>query len=267
MELGPVIIQRFYTEDVKKKYFRMILVFKRLADYLTCAEIHNLKTLNSFFHSHMSTPEFVHPLVYRILSILSATKVTEENCTDVYTKLTGQAANLHKVTQNILNYKNLIKNPVGKYQFNHWTVSHGGDGWAVENFLTYPPFKSVYAASYGWGALRATIDLTTLNLNPEINYYFVVGSPVARRWDCESEAKLSIHVLSTNVMIEKKEVYYKPEEGGTSSECIWHWIGLSTKINPEATTIVANFKGKDTRFWAGNYGPRFGYCYAFIVSE
>lgn len=269
MEIQQDMLRKFYTEEEKKKYDRILLVLKRLGDFLTLEEIINLKALNSYFHSHMNSPEFVYPLIYRILSILSATKVTEENCLEVFTRLTGLSANLKEVTQNMVNFKNLITNPYRKFDFKDWEVLHKGDGLAVEDISTYPPFKKIYAASNALGALKTTIDLASLNLNPQKNYYLAVGSPVARRLDCPIEAELSIeynYVLYDRVITEIKKVYYQPEELETSSKCEWHWIGLSLKIDFKATTITVQFRGHNLDYWAGNFGPRFGYYYAFIVS-
>ena len=44
----------------------------------------------------------------------------------------------------------MIKNPIGQEGFNHWKKKNRGDGWAVEDFLTYKNNPTIFVSSYGW---------------------------------------------------------------------------------------------------------------------
>lgn len=266
MEVSLKVHNKFYPQNLISYYNRILIILKRTACFLTLSDILQLKLLNSFFYLNSSCPEFGFQLKSLQLSVLSATEVTEENFIEVYKKLTGLEIDYYEIFQPQTKICNLIKNSYGKTGFNDWEVIDGGDGWGVEDFFTYRSFKKVFASSYGWCILKTTINIEDFDFHPNINYHLAVGSPVARRWDCASEAILSVEVIGRDGKIESKNIECTPQEGGTDSQCLWGWMGLHMKVGSGAKAITVEFHGKDSRFWAGRYGARFGYCYAFIVS-
>ena len=172
---------------------------------------------------------------------------------------------INSVTEilNISKYaKNLIKNPSGSKGFEGWSRKNGGNGWVVENFCTYNNQKTVFACSYQWGKLFTVIDLPKLGKKRVL----IVGSPVSRRSDCGGTAKLRVYVINNAGEKKVKENLIVPQLDPIDKTPIWELLSISCEINDDDIQAKIIFSGKDENWWAGHYGPRFGYCFARIMT-
>ncbi|XP_067317200.1 F-box only protein 17-like isoform X2 [Anolis sagrei] len=67
--------------------------------------------------------------------------------------------------------RNLIKNPCGKKQFQHWEIENGGDGWKVEgnrDRVEGAEAQTCFVSSYGWCVKSQVVDLLQEGLGEEL---------------------------------------------------------------------------------------------------
>ncbi|XP_077788523.1 F-box only protein 27-like isoform X2 [Podarcis muralis] len=127
--------------------------------------------------------------------------------------------------------RNLIKNPCGTEQFQHWVIQHGGNGWRVEenrHHVEGAEAQTCFASSYVWGAredcgCRYKIRVELLAADWSVIAEFNANPDPIPQWNDAQYQKVS-HVFRS----------YGP---GVRYIQLWH-------------------KGVDTQFWEGHYGAR-----------
>jgi len=92
----------------------------------------------------------------------------------------------------------------------------------------------------------------------------VVGSPVAARHDSGAEAKLFLKVNEDEQVVEMD----CPEGEPVENIRPWGLITLRSVLELGVDYHVeVTFSGKDKPYWGGNFGARFGHCFAFAVED
>ena len=246
-------------------YNKLLIVFKRSAKFLTNSDLVSILSLNHFFQSHLSTPEFLASTLFQFLSFVTNKPVSYENIFQVFEEFSGiKSNNIMHILSCLRNSRNLIQNPCGASKFKHWTVHNGGHDWIIEDWQVYKSMKTVFVSSCNWGSLIQKINLAGL-IKTGKSYVLVAGSPVSRRWDCGARAEFYIKVNSKRG--KAKEVFSKINDLRYDENDRWVVLKERVLVGIDDESVEIKFRGKDLNWWAGNYGARFGYCYAFLLEN
>ncbi|XP_027514105.1 F-box only protein 2 [Corapipo altera] len=164
--------------------------------------------------------------------------------------------------------KNLIKNPCGEEDLEHWgEVENGGDGWKIEelpgDFGKEFPSEEVhkyFVTSYEWCRKAQVIDLRAEGYWEELmdttQPKIVVRDWYAGRRDAGCLYELCVKLLSENedVLAEyKSETVTIPQDNDGSWTEISHTF---SKYGPGVRFVRFEHGGQDTLFWKGWYGAR-----------
>ncbi|OMJ74911.1 hypothetical protein SteCoe_26049 [Stentor coeruleus] len=246
-----------------------LFVLKRVSEFLSTKDIIDLLCLSKSCYEHLKHSEVCLYLLINFLSTLFQRKVTLETYISDFEEYSGIKLSSVVEIPRICYSQNLIKNPNGGLGFNHWKKKDGGNGWCIEDSLTFNNSKTIFVGSYGEGSLSVNIDLSPFT-GPKLldrKAKLVVGSPVRRRWDCGNTVSLKVTIENSLNKHREREKTVVPkyfEEVEREFSCPWELLGINMEL--EESDIIANvcFHGKDEKWWAGNYGPRLGYCFARV---
>ncbi|CAF3501698.1 unnamed protein product [Rotaria socialis] len=155
---------------------------------------------------------------------------------------------------NLLNLNNSNQDQVNQF----WTPNVSREETPVGSDLLYDEFglvSSCYATSYAWGQYqRDNVQLLRkgeeklISINPVIEFTVCV----AGRWDCSSICNLELCFSNGHE--------WKYQRSFSNGDCQWHrliyrYVNYRPNEMPSHVSII--LKGKDQRFWAGNYGAKF----------
>ncbi|NXD62292.1 FBX2 protein, partial [Eolophus roseicapillus] len=164
--------------------------------------------------------------------------------------------------------KNLIKNPCGEEDLQHWgEVENGGDGWKIEelpgDFGKEFPSEEVhkyFVTSYEWCRKVQVIDLRAEGYWEELmdttQPKVVVRDWYAGRSDAGCLYELCVKLLSEN---EDVLAEYKSETIATPQDNDANWTEIShtfSNYGPGVRFVRFEHGGQDTLFWKGWYGVR-----------
>ena len=244
----------------------LVTVFRKVSAFLVPSEMYILSRLNKYFHHHFINSEVQYHIGLKKLSQILLQDLTEENYQSVLRDITRiNVSSLSEAIETCRYASNLLKNPSGAHGFNDWTVSNGGDGWAVESGGTFRNLPACFASSYAWGTLKQTIELPQLE---GMKRKLLVGCPIKRRSDCGGTAKVAVKMLREDgCKISKKvEVECREQESEDPEQRFpWDLMSVFLEVDDSVRTAEIIFAGKDANFWAGHYGARLGYCFARIL--
>jgi hypothetical protein len=156
----------------------------------------------------------------------------------------------------VKNSFNLLSNPSGASGFNNWTVSNESGSIVIESFGTFKDKETVFATSFGWGTLEQLINVPVGRTSERV---LVVGAMCARRKDCGSKAIVELEV--NGEVLRTEATLQNTGENAQISD--WQMLRVVKKIGGAAEVAKIRVKGKDEKYWAGNYGARIGYCFAY----
>ncbi|KAM3922710.1 F-box only protein 2-like isoform 2-T2 [Leptodactylus fuscus] len=132
--------------------------------------------------------------------------------------------------------RNLIKNPCGEEELEHWEdVQHGGDGWKVEEL---PGDCGAEFPSDG------------------ISKYFATSFEYAARTDAGCSYELTVQLLSDSQDVINE---YKSENITIPEKTEGTWNQLShtfSEYGPGVRFIQFTHGGQDSVYWKGWYGVR-----------
>ena len=274
------------SESDRIRNYKLLLGFKRSAEFLESSDLAALLSLNHFFNSHLQTPEFLIHLTFNFLSFVTIKPVNYENIFKVFEDFSGiRFFNILQITSCLRKTKNLIKNPCGALGFYHWRVSRKGCDWRVDDSKVYKSMRTVFVNSFNWGSLTQNINLAGL-IKEGRSYALVAGCPVSGRENSRYLASLHIKVFSKNG--DEREATSMADLSINNGADPWriprdkellsiddkthglhfdHWMILKSKIwiSIDDESAEISFDGKDLYWWGQSSGARFGYCYAFSI--
>ena len=243
-----------------------VTVFRKVSSFLETNEIYTLARLNKYFHLHFMNSETNYYISTRKLSEILFQDITEDNYKVLLKSIAGiEVSSLSETIEYLRFACNLLKNPYGGQGFTDWEVSNGGNGWSIEDWGTFDSKPVCFVSSYAWGTLKQIIELPRLG---EVNRKLFVGCPVKRRFDCGGTAKLTVKLDSDRGEEITKEVEAEcreQESEDPGQRFPWDLMSISVDVDDSMRRASISFAGKDSNFWAGHYGPRFGYCFARIL--
>ncbi|NXE94121.1 FBX2 protein, partial [Menura novaehollandiae] len=164
--------------------------------------------------------------------------------------------------------KNLIKNPCGEEDLEHWgEVENGGDGWKIEelpgDFGKEFPSEEVhkyFVTSYEWCRKAQVIDLRAEGYWEELmdttQPKIMVRDWYAGRSDAGCLYELCVKLLSEN---EDVLAEYKTETVTIPQDNDANWTEIShtfANYGPGVRFVCFEHGGQDTLFWKGWYGVR-----------
>uniref|UniRef100_H9GI38 Uncharacterized protein n=1 Tax=Anolis carolinensis TaxID=28377 RepID=H9GI38_ANOCA len=101
--------------------------------------------------------------------------------------------------------RNLIKNPCGKNQFQHWETENGGNGWKVEDNrdrVEGAEAQTCFVSSYEWCVKSQVVDLLQEGLGEELMDAFQPDICIADWWgardDCGCIYKIKVDLLAAD---------------------------------------------------------------------
>lgn len=230
-------------------------VFQLVSEYLTLHDALQLLSLNKYFYTHLPNSLYKRLIVQNALAIIFYNEAVQIESTDQILDMLGcKDLSYDSLYDSIKSAENLVKNPYGQEGFSHWTKYNGGDGWAIENWGTYNNRPSVFVSSYNWGKLTQNIRL------PDISNRFLIGKTIiARRFDCGGEAQLIVKFDNgTSFSTEVERCTYDNRDSGRTINYGWKAIIVKCQVPNEVRNLELTLRGKDTQFWSGHYGARFG---------
>lgn len=166
---------------------------------------------------------------------------------------------------------NLIRNPSGEDEFQHWRVKHGGNDLIVEcppvgsdsipeeaGLPTQHCFVSSYVSCYrsqtitlkGLGIEPWMLDI----LRPEIK----VAEWVSARFDCHSKSQTSVELVTGTTGSTVHNMVWSSKHDGVIL-CRWYQMKMDIPydtIPSSLTAIKFTNKSSDSQFWAGHYGAK-----------
>lgn len=245
------------------------LIINLILPYLNFEEYSVLLTLNSSVNKSLkSSKEFKHRILNYISKFLKTEMLPKKYKDQIYS-ITGIKLNTKaEISTFFSNTENFIVNPCGNFEFEEWEKYDGGDGWAIESDLYYKKYLTCFVASFDWCHLIYDMDY---------DYYFsrinrisgkkllIAGSPVCRRQDCESKAKIKIKITDSNQKVYIKETLTYVSAFGTTPDD-WELLSTVIEIPKHARNATITFSGCDLNYWKGHYGPKFGYCYIRVLT-
>ena len=245
------------------RYNKLGIIFKRSSEFLPSSDLVTLLSLSHFFNTHLLTPEFLATLAFRYLSFLTTKPVTYENIFQIFEDFSGiQSHSILEIIICLRKTTNLIKNPCGELKFNDWKVKHSGESWITETQQVYKSMKAVFVNIYNRGSLTQKIDLEGL-IKEGKSYVLVAGSPITRKWDFGGWPRIHIKVCSKKGKVREGSSVLDARE--FSENHPWVILGGKVLVRADDSFVKIKFKGLDDKQWAGNYGARFGYCYALLL--
>ncbi|XP_072012522.1 F-box only protein 2-like [Engystomops pustulosus] len=163
--------------------------------------------------------------------------------------------------------RNLIKNPCGEEELEHWEeVENGGDGWKVEELpgdcgVAFPSdgISKYFASSFELCSKTQEIDLLKEGYTEEVldaQPNIVVSDWYAARTDagCLYELKVKLLSDSRDVISE-----YNSENITIPEKTDGSWNQLShtfSEYGPGVRFIQFTHGGQDSVYWKGWYGVR-----------
>ncbi|XP_069799795.1 F-box only protein 27 isoform X2 [Dendropsophus ebraccatus] len=160
--------------------------------------------------------------------------------------------------------RNLLRNPCGTEQFNHWRIEQGGDGWQVENnhsVIDGAESQTCFVTSFSWCKKSQIIDLIKEGLWP---HFLDVHQPViyvsdwyAGRHDCGCIYEIKVQLLAADKKTVLSEFTMAPEHIPQWNDTRYKQVSYKFRhYGPGVRYLNFTHKGKDTHFWKGWYGAR-----------
>jgi len=141
--------------------------------------------------------------------------------------------------------------------------SLGLDGWEKKGSVELEPrnaigtsqcpanLRHVWVTSFQWGSLVQRLALPRENWDD--NTHLVLEFWVSSRFDQSVVYDVALLILDSGEVLD--EVRDRREIVSSSS---WHFVTMTLNFHPEARQAAVVLRGKDTSYWSGNYGAKFG---------
>ena len=164
-------------------------------------------------------------------------------------------------------FTNLLSNVCGLEGFEHWTRNDEGNGWIIENWPEFRGNKSAFISSYGWCSLSQTIDLLQRGYTEReaSNSVVVAGAVMCARFDCGSEGAVDLGITPGKHGEMTTGEIRCPMEGLVGSAFRPITISIVEKLPSDGRVVAYTVRGKDTRFWAGQYGARILHTFLYVI--
>jgi F-box associated region len=243
---------------------KTLKIFQKSVEFMSLKEIFRLIYLNKYFYAHFRNNHVAFHIAIAVVYDFIQQKVSLEDFEKVIYDYTNIEIKSVLDIHNICRFsRNLIQDPCGEYNFKGWKVTNGGNGWSADGIIKYNDRPVSFAASYELCKLSTSVDLPRVGVKRKL----IVGSPVCRRFDCGGNASLKVSILDCQGKMRSLERKVTPTfDGGPEPRGPWELLCLSFEVDDNDIRADIEFSGKDDKWWAGNYGPRFGYCYARIIA-
>ncbi|KAG9478257.1 hypothetical protein GDO78_013318 [Eleutherodactylus coqui] len=160
--------------------------------------------------------------------------------------------------------RNLLRNPCGTEQLDHWSAVHGGDEWRVEDnhsVLEGAESQTCFVTSFEWCEKSQVIDLLQEGL---WEHFLDVHQPVicisdwyAGRNDCGCQYQIKVQLLAADKKTVIKEFTMTPDPIPQWNDARYHQVYHEfCHYGPGVRYVTFVHKGRDTQFWKGWYGAR-----------
>ena len=166
----------------------------------------------------------------------------------------------NKLYSSLKQPQNLLENPNGEDgTFDHWNVE--GD-WEVTTEGTFKDFTKSFCTSHDWASLTQIVEVSESN-EPTL---LLARTYIASRHDCASKGYLKVVLHFENEETETLESEkVKPPQGTEETGYTFECITLKKVVKPSLQKIEFVLNGTDLQFWAGYFGPRFGYSESRLI--
>ncbi|XP_053328341.1 F-box only protein 27 isoform X2 [Spea bombifrons] len=146
----------------------------------------------------------------------------------------------------------------------HWEVTHGGDGWTVEDNrspLDGAESQKCFVTSYFWCVKTQLVDLLESGL---WGHYLDVHQPpicisdwYGSRADCGCVYQMKVELLAADRQTAIKVFESNPEPIPQWNDQSYAQVSyVFQNYGPGVRFVRFSHRGKDTQFWKGWYGAR-----------
>lgn len=226
---------------------RQVVALRIAAQFLSAREACRPLLLNRFFFQHYLNDTFKTTISELIAASIPQDLVLLKELSF------SQMLYLHP------GFANLVQNPCGLQGFEHWTKRNGGDGWAIEDWPDYRGNKSAFVSSYAWGTLAQTIHLRQPTSSKTL---LIAGAVMCGRIDCGSVGEVRVNFSSTQLSTDQVRTL---EEGRLGWSFFPMRIAVCGEVPAGTSEVQLEVRGKDTKFWSGNYGARFLHVFLHVL--
>jgi len=242
-----------------------IELFIKISTYLIFEDFSLLFTLNKKVYELLKSSEQFKNRFINFLSKYLKTKIHPESYQEQIYRITGlrlnSFANISKCFSSTINY---ILNPCGNFGFEGWSVDNGGNGWEIDSSAYYLNYLTSFVASFEWCHLVYYLRFSEIAYI-EGKQILIAGSPVCRRGDCPAKAKIKISIWDENQNLYEKESLLSIS-AQASNQNDWELLSVCLEIPRHPVRATIRYSGVDLKFWKGNYGAKFGYCYSRLLT-
>jgi hypothetical protein len=242
----------FVCTEINPKIHR---VLKRVLEFLTWSELRVIFILCKDIYKHLHCEEFYIQLCKEKLKYTTPAELTTENLSTMFNQLTGLNASSHAEIYTIMkNTYNFIKNPDARDNFEKWQKSsgYGREITIEEDWCCFKDKRKIFCTSFEWCSLTQSF---TIPFSAKQKRLLIVGLIASRRFDCGARAVLRVTINGAETKVESElDDFVAPR---------FNLLSYKKEIERELVKVKVNCEGKDKKWWAGNYGARFGFCFAY----
>ncbi|XP_028920642.1 F-box only protein 27 [Ornithorhynchus anatinus] len=160
--------------------------------------------------------------------------------------------------------RNLLRNPCGAEGLRGWEVTHGGDGWTVEENrqpVEGAEAQTCFVSSFNWCQKRQVVDLLREGLWAELlddpRAEIHVSDWWGAREDCGCEYALTVQLLAANRQSELARFGVQPDPIPQWNDNAYRQVShVFRGFGRGVRFVVFRHRGKDSMFWKGHYGAR-----------
>jgi hypothetical protein len=234
-------------------------VIKRVLEFLSWHELREIFVLCKDIYKKIHCEEFYIQVCKEKLKYTIPNELTTENLIEEFNKLTGLRARSHLDMFNMMKETyNFIKNPDARNGFDNWTSSEGyGKIITIENnWFCFKDKPNIFCTSFESGFISQRFKIP---MSRKPKRLLIVGMLACRRHDCGSVATFKVNINEESTTITRDlEEFIAPK---------FELLVIKKEIGNEAIKVKVTCEGKDKNWWAGNYGARIGFCYAYVLDN
>ena len=232
-------------------------IFKLVCEYLCLFDQTKIFMLNSHLFSLRKDPYVLSNIT--INAIKSVNNQHRRYVKEILSKTNIENDESYNYIISTLNFtSNKIKNPYGAYGLKYWIETK--KGFLAEDFITQPYRTHCFAGTYFDSELEIEGVIKEFfneefyqGLVKGVNV-IIAGGFIARRSDCPSRGYVRLTIYDEN-----NSIIFKKKEKRMELKVPYQLIMVKYLFEKEKIPykLKFSFGGKDLKFWAGNYGPRF----------
>lgn len=186
------------------------------------------------------------------------------DCEQVYNCIACETSTSGHTFQEIPGSNNFIINPSGEEGMRGWQNISGHASWQVERIET-PIDRTTrcnFVCSFRWAGMAQFVPLHQILHDPS-SCRIEVSAKFMGRPDCPSIFHLKAIVLDS----QRRAIYETSLSPVSAPADFWEKTSVVIENVQSAHELVMVVRGKDKRFWAGNFGSKVCHCSVRVLGS